>query len=81
MNKLTNYANVERMICLHDPKKPQMCNIFGVSRDNAGFPCFLIHEEPNDPEHRGQWRFLSAKYFAPMTRDNLVKYGFGWAVP
>lgn len=81
MNNLTVQSNVDKMICLHDPSDPVVCNIFGVSRDNAGFPCFLIYEEPKNPEHHGQWRFLSAKYFVPCTRENLAKYRFGLMTP
>lgn len=76
MHDLTCSESTNKMICLHDPDNPCICSIFGVSRDNAGFPCFLIHEEGADPKHRGQWRFLSAKYFVPTTRDNVSRYIF-----
>lgn len=62
------------LICIHDKDHPCFCTVFGTARDKSGCPLFLIHEEPSNPNHRGQWRYMSAKYFVPATRENVQKY-------
>lgn len=40
--------------------------IYGVSKDAAGYPCFLVYYPSKSRRHKGQWRYISAKHFAPL---------------
>lgn len=40
--------------------------IYGVSRDLNGYPCFLIYQTGTEQKHKGSWRYVSAKHFVPI---------------